>query len=256
MAEVNFRIEDGRIAVISFARAPVNALTVDMLETWLDLLARCRDDEQIAAVIVSSDLPGRFCAGLDLAALHRGEVSGAELVEKLYVRMTEAQYQLGKPSIAAINGTARGGGMTLAISCDVIVCSDTATFGYPEVHSGVLPSIHFHHLPPIIGKHRAFELLFSGRSFDASEARELGLVSRVTRPEALMDEALALANSLTAHPAALVRAGRAAFKAACEPDYRARVRSAADNFGAISADPIAREGIAAFVGKRQPRWRA
>ena len=96
--------------------------------------------------------------------------------------MTEVQFQMGKPTIAAVGGTARGGGMTIAISCDMIVASSDATFGYPEIDAGVLPSIHFTHLPRIVGKHRAFELLFTGRAFNAQEAQSLGLVSRLTEP--------------------------------------------------------------------------
>src|SRR6202451_2138850 len=82
------------------------------------------------------------------------------------------------PASAAVGGSARGGGMTMAISCDVVLAAQHATFGYPEINIGVLPAIHFAHLPRIAGRHRAFEILFSGRTFDAQEAFELGLVSK------------------------------------------------------------------------------
>src|SRR5207247_6880711 len=92
------------------------------------------------------------------------------LLDKLYVELAEVQYNLGKPSIAAVGGAARGGGMTLAISCDVLIAGESATFGYPEIDLGLVPALHFVHLPRIVGRHRAFELLFSGRSFGADEA--------------------------------------------------------------------------------------
>ena len=85
---------------------------------------------------------------------------------------------MGKPTIASINGAARGGGMTLAISCDMIIASDTASFGYPEINLGLLPAIHFNHLPRIIGRYKAFELLFSGRTFYSDEALTLGLICK------------------------------------------------------------------------------
>src|SRR5262249_56827675 len=100
------------------------------------------------------------------------------------------QYQLGKASIAAVNGAARGGGMTLAVSCDVILAGKSATFGYPEIDLGVLPAIHFVHVPRIIGRHRAFELLFTGRPIDAEQAATLGVVHSVVPDAELGTDAL------------------------------------------------------------------
>src|SRR5690625_3260449 len=107
-APVNYRVEQ-KTAIISFNNPPLNVLTQDMLDAYIGYLEQARDDDAVRSVIITSDVPGRFCAGLDLNALYRGEKTGGELVERLYVRIAEAQYQLGKPSIAAINGTARGG---------------------------------------------------------------------------------------------------------------------------------------------------
>lgn len=253
-APVNYRVEQ-HTAIISFNNPPLNVLTQDMLDAYIGYLEQARQDDTVRSVIITSDVPGRFCAGLDLNALYRGEKTGGELVERLYVRIAEAQYRLGKPSIAAVNGTARGGGMTLSIGCDVIVCADTATFGYPEIFSGILPSIHFYHLPPIVGKHRAFELLFSGRSFDSTEAQTLGLVSGVYPESELHTQALAVAASFNRHSPEVVRFGRTAFKQACESSYLADVQNAANNFAAISARPDALEGISAFIEKRDPYWR-
>ncbi len=157
-----------RVAEILFNNPPVNALTEAMLGDFLDALERASRDPEVRAVIIGSQVPGRFCAGLDLTAVHEGAHQKVRaLLDRLYVRMTEVQFQMGKPTIAAVGGTARGGGMTIAISCDMIVASSDATFGYPEIDAGVLPSIHFTHLPRIVGKHRAFELLVKGRAFDA-----------------------------------------------------------------------------------------
>ena len=186
--------------------------------------------------------------------MHRGEVKAAELVDKLYRQMTDAQYALGKPSIAAVTGTARGGGMTMSISCDVIIASDSATFGYPEIDSGILPSIHFTHLPRIVGKHRAFELLFSGRTFGSQEAKELGLVSQVVPDDEVMLAARKLAKVFSEKPRHTMKVGRQSFMAATENGYRAAVSAAVDNFCRISTDPEAQEGFAAFAEKRKPYW--
>lgn len=244
-----------RVAEILFNNPPVNALTEAMLGDFLDALERASRDPEVRAVIIGSQVPGRFCAGLDLTAVHEGTHQKVRaLLDRLYVRMTEVQFQMGKPTIAAVGGTARGGGMTIAISCDMIVASSDATFGYPEIDAGVLPSIHFTHLPRIVGKHRAFELLFTGRAFDAQEAQSLGLVSRLTEPGQALEGARALAQTLCGKSPEVVRFGRNAFMLANDNGYRQAVAAAADSFCNVAMTDAAREGIAAFVEKRKPRW--
>ena len=123
------------------------------------------------AVILASTVPGRFCAGLDLPAFLRGTPADAHrIVGKIYVRISEAQSALGKPSIAAIGGAARGAGMSIAITCDMILAADHASFGYPEVDVGLLPAIHFHHLPRIVGRHRAL-ICFSAAAASVPQRR-------------------------------------------------------------------------------------
>src|ERR1700685_4829388 len=168
-----------RVAHIVLDRPPVNALSLDMIRAVIAASRQAAADDEARAVVLSSASPRSFCAGLDLAALlGKSRAQVREFVHALYVELHEAQFNLGKPSIAAVGGSARGGGMTMAISCDVILAEQKATFGYPEINIGVLPAIHFAHLPRIAGRHRAFEILFSGRTFDAQEAFELGLVSK------------------------------------------------------------------------------
>jgi len=187
--DLRYEVSD-EIAEISLARAPVNALSLSLLEQLIAALRRAAADENVRAVVLASALPRRFSAGLDLrliAGKPANEVRS--LLNTLYVELAEAQHDLGKPSIAAVGGAARGGGMTLAISCDVLVAGESASFGYPEIDLGLVPAIHFVHLPRIVGRHRAFELLFSGRSFGAEEAASLGLVSRIVPDERLRPEA-------------------------------------------------------------------
>src|ERR1700681_4872407 len=188
-----------RVAHIVLDRPPVNALSLDMIRAVIAALRPAAADDEARAVVLSSAVARHFCAGLDLAVLlGKSREQVREFVHALYVELHECQCNLGNPSIAAVGGSARGGGMTMAISCDVILAAFHATFGYPEINIGVLPAIHFAHLPRIAGRHRAFELLFSGRTFAAQEAYELGLVSKVV-PDAELDAA---ANALAADFAA------------------------------------------------------
>ena len=244
---VRERVVDG-VAEILMDHAPVNALGVAMLDQLLAAFERAAADASVRAVVLGSALPARFCAGLDLPAFARADGDGVRaLLERLYTRFTDLQHRLGKPSIAAVNGTARGGGMTLAISCDLIVVDRDADLGYPEIDVGVIPAIHFAHLPRIVGRHRAFDLLFTGRTFGAQEAFELGLASRIAEPGTALPTAHALARVLAAKPARVMRMAREAFVRECDADYRRGVAAAVENFCNVAATPESKAGIRAFV---------
>ncbi len=144
--------------------------------------------------------------------------------------------------------------MTLAISCDVIVCDESATFGYPEIDVGLIPGIHFAHLPRIVGRHRAFELLFGGQSFDAQQAMHLGLVSRVAPAGCALDHAMELAQLFAGKSPSVMKLARAAFTRAHEQDYRQRVADVIDTFCLIAGTADAQEGLRAFSEKRRPDW--
>lgn len=251
---VTYAVSDG-IARITLSRPPVNALTLGLIQGVVAALKRAAADQAVRAVILTSALPRRFCAGLDLDLLLNADNERIRaLLQALYLDLHDAQRALGKPSIAAVGGAARGGGMTLAISCDVILAAASATFGYPEIDIGVLPAIHFAHLPRIVGRHRAFELLFSGRTFGAQEAFELGVVSKVVADAELAIATMALAKTFAAKSPAAMRLGRAAFMRQNDDGARRRIAEAVEDFCQAAASEAAREGIRAFVEKRKPDW--
>lgn len=243
---VRYNVEAG-IARIALARPPVNAITPALIKEIIAALNRAAADDDVRVVLLCSDVPGRFCAGLDLPPLiDATPVAVRAILLDLYPGLNEAQYALGKPSIAVVNGTTRGGGMTLAISCDVILAAENATFGYPEIDLALPPAIHFAHLPRIVGRHRAFELLFSGRSFGAAEACELGLVSRIVPTGELDEAAHALATTFAAKPPAAVRQARAAFMRQNDLDYRRSIAVAVEDLCTAFAAPEAAEQLRAF----------
>ena len=240
----------GGIAWISLACPPVNALDLAMVRGVIAALKRASADDAARAVVIASAVTKRFCAGLDIAEL-AGQSPDAirTLVHELYIGLFDAQCQLGKASIAAVNGAARGGGMTLAVSCDIILAAESATFGYPEIDLGVLPAIHFVHLPRIIGRHRAFELLFTGHAFDAGRAAALGIINRVVPDAELETHARKLAAELVAKPKTAVRAGRAAFLRQFDRDYRRSIAEAVEDFCRIVATEEAQAKLRAFAEK-------
>jgi enoyl-CoA hydratase/carnithine racemase len=244
----------GGIGRVTLARPPVNALDLAMVRGVIVALNRAAADDAVRAVVIASAVAQRFCAGLDIVDLAgRSPDEIRTLVHELYVGLFEAQYQLGKPSIAAVNGAARGGGMTLAVSCDVVLAAASATFGYPEIDLGVLPAIHFVHLPRIIGRHRAFELLFTGRPFNAGDAAALGLINRVIPDAELEAGALKLARDFAAKPEAAMRAGRAAFMRQIDRNYRRGIAEAVEDFCKIIATEAAQARIRAFAEKNRPK---
>lgn len=250
---VRYEVLNG-VARITLNRPPVNALDLEMTRGVVAAFENAAKDEKARAVILTSAVPNRFCAGLDLDILvGKSEVKVRSFLQELYVRLHDAQYNLGKPSIAAVSGAARGGGMTLAISCDVILGGERATFGYPEIDVGVIPAIHFAHLPRIVGRHRAFELLFSGRSFGAEEAYRLGLLSRIV-PDAQVDStALALGATFATKSPVIMRLGRAAFMRQNDLDYRRSIANAVEDFCNVTMTDAAQDGLRAFGEKRSPR---
>lgn len=254
MSPIRYEIRD-RVAEIHLNHAPVNALDIPVLNALIAALDRAGADPAVRAIILASDLPGRFCAGLDIKKLLASPPAGVHaLLSRLYIQLYDTQFRLNKPSIAAVSGAVRGGGMTLAISCDMLVCDRDATFGYPEVDVGVLPAIHYAHLPAIVGKHRAFDLLFTGRIFDAPQAEALGLVSRVCDSGLALAQARELAQVLAAKPPGVLARGRRAFVYANDGDYRRNVAAAVEAFCNVTALDEAREGMQAFVEKRPPNW--
>src|ERR1700716_3236400 len=127
-----------------------------LIDALLAALAKARDDDTVRAVIIAS-AHKVFCAGLDLDIV-RGKpgIETKKFLERLYFALNDIQYRMGKPTIAAIDGAGRAGGMTIAISCDMIIAGDASTFGYPEIDVGLIPAIHFVQLPRLVGKHQAF----------------------------------------------------------------------------------------------------
>jgi enoyl-CoA hydratase/carnithine racemase len=248
---VVYEISKG-VARIVLNRPTVNALNLEMITDVVTAFEIAGKDEGIRAIVLTSAISKAFSAGLDLnILLGKSEENVRGLLQQLYVRLYDTQYNLGKPSIAAVAGAARGGGMTMAISCDVILAGQSATFGYPEIDVGVIPAIHFAHLPRIVGRHRAFELLFSGRSFDAQEAYHLGLVSRVVPDEELMLQAQAMAETFAAKSAAVMRLGRAAFMRQNDFDYRRSIANAVEDFCNVAMSDAAQNKIKAFVERRR-----
>lgn len=254
MTTIDYAVRD-RVAEITLQRAPVNAIDHVLIDGLLAAYERAKADAGVRAVILTSAFTRAFSAGMDLAMIRTGRgIDLRRFLEKLYLGMHDAQYRLGKPTIAALTGPARAAGVTLAVSCDMIVASDTATIGYPEIDVGLIPAMHFVHLPRQIGRHKAFELLFSGRPISAAEAERRGLVNYVVPSDEVLPKARELARELATKSPAVMQLARDSFMRVNDFEYRRAIESTIETICNIIELDDAREGLAAFNEKRPPRW--
>ena len=251
---VDYEVKD-RVAVIALNRAPVNAIDHPMIDAIHTALRDADANAGVRAVILTSALPGMFCGGMDLRMVAQGDAQDLRaFVTKFYIETMNIQYVMTKPTIVAINGPARGAGMTLGITSDMILAADDVDLGYPEIDVGVIPAIHYVHLPRQISRHKAFELLFGGKPISAREAASLGIINYAVPCDELMPRAFALAQEFTAKSPTIMALGRQSFMRANDLDYRRNVENQIETLCNIFSTHDGLEGLRAFLEKRKPTW--
>jgi enoyl-CoA hydratase len=244
-----------RVAVISLNRPPVNAIDVPMIDAIHAALRRAEADRGVRAVVLTSALEGMYCGGMDLRMAAEGSAADLRVfLDKFYIETMNIQYEMTKPTIAAVNGPARGAGMTISITSDMIYAADDIDLGYPEIDVGVIPAIHFVHLPRQISRHKAFELLFMGKPISAAEAASLGIINHAVPRAELMARAFAMAVEFTRKSPTIMAIGRRSFMRANDLDYRRNVENQVETMCNIFSTADGQEGLRAFLEKRAPRW--
>ncbi len=246
---------DGAVAEITMRREPVNAINMALTRQVNAAYRRAKEDPAVRAIVLTSGCARAFSAGMDLAMIRGG--SGLDLrafLEELYFTMHDLQYRMGKPTIAAVTGPARAAGVTLAVSCDCIVMAEDADLSYPEIDVGVIPAMHFVHLPRQIGRHQAFELLFSGDPIPAPVAEARGLINRAVPRERVLEEARAMARRFAGKSPVVMKLARDSFMRANDNDYRRAIENVVETICNIIETDDAQEGLAAFNEKRRPDW--
>lgn len=251
---LDYEVKD-RVALIALNRPPVNAIDVAMIDAIHAALRKAEADPGVRAVIITSALDGMYCGGMDLRMAAEGSVADLRaFLDKFYIQTMNIQYEMTKPTIAVVNGPARGAGMTLSITSDMIYAADDIDLGYPEIDVGVIPAIHFVHLPSQISRHKAFELLFVGKPISAAEAASLGVINYAVPRAELMDRAFAMALEFTTKSPIIMALGRRSFMRANDLDYRRNVENQVETMCNIFSSADGQEGLAAFLEKRKPNW--
>jgi enoyl-CoA hydratase len=230
----------------------LNALNVTVMEEVAAALETFDQDERIGCLVITGNQRA-FAAGADIKEM--ADASAVEMLLRDNIRRWDRIRQIKKPVIAAVSGYCLGGGCELAMTCDLIVASESAQFGQPEVNIGVMPGAGgTQRLTRAIGKSKAMEMVLTGRTMSAHEAEQAGLVARVVPVEAYLDEALKLANDIAARPPVAVRLAKEAVNKAFETslsdglDYERRL------FYFLFATADQKEGMRAFIEKRQAEW--
>ena len=256
---MSLRVERaGAVATVTIERPEVkNALDPETIRELGAVLTALEDDDELLAVVLTGAGDEVFVAGGDLKALQK--VEGAEAGRRM-ARLTQRVFArleaLEVPVIAAINGTTLGGGTEIAAACDIRIAAETASFGFKQIHLGIMPAWGLtHRLLRMVGRSRALELLLTGRTLTAREAEAIGFVDHVVPAGQAKMAARELAQAIASNPPLSVRLIKQAVQGAREaPSEAAGVLEAA-LFGLAWGSADHDEAVRAFFDKRAPRWR-
>jgi len=230
----------------------LNALNQALMEELADAMETLDRDDAVRCLVLTGN-DRAFAAGADVHEF--ADATPADMVRGYRFQQWERIRRVGKPVIAAVSGYALGGGCELAMACDVVIASETARFGQPEIRLGLMPGAGgTQRLTRAIGKSRAMELVLTGRYLTAAEALGLGLVSRVVPVELYLEEAKALAREIAGQPPIAVRMAKEAVLQAFETTLGGGLEFERRCFHLLFGTEDKREGIRAFLEKRPAQF--
>jgi enoyl-CoA hydratase len=260
MSDIVLFEKRGRIGIITLnrpeARNAVNGDVASGVEAALDII---ESDDDIWVGIVTANTAGQekpvFCAGAELKAINSGNAGGLSTKRGGFAGI--AYRERRKPVIVAVDGLATAGGCEIVLSCDLVVASNRSSFGLAEVKRNLIAGAGgLFRLPRAIGRAAALEVILTGEPLAAQRAYELGLVNHVVAPDQVMPKALEIAERIcAAAPLAVWASRKVVLASAFETDENLITMTNAE-FGAIMASEDTKEGLAAFIEKRLPNWKA
>jgi enoyl-CoA hydratase/3-hydroxyacyl-CoA dehydrogenase len=242
----------GDVAIAWLANAPMNAISPEVIRDLGTVWEKVKASDEVGAMVIASSIPVVFSAGADIKAFTQmDEAGGEELIHTAHALLRDLG-QDGVATIAAVNSIAFGGGCELAMACDVRLGAEAAVFGQPEIKLGIVPGFGgTQRLPRLVGSNKALEMNLVGDAILSGEALEYGLVNRVVPDHELFETALMWARKLAGQaPVAREQIKRVSDQADLDQGIEAEKQGFATAFGSEDA----KEGIAAFLGKRTPKW--
>lgn len=249
---IKYGVDNG-LATLSIDRAPFNVLDIPTMIEINSALDRCQKDAAVRLLLITGSGEKAFSAGVEVADHTPDKV---DLMIESFHGIFRRLQAVPVPTVAAVNGAALGGGMELAIACDMIVAAAGAKLGQPEIKLAVFPPIAAVLLPRLVSKARAMEILLGGENFSAEEGLAMGLVNRVfPRASFAVDTQAFLAPFLNLSGVALASTVRAIRAAAGKPFAEALDAAERIYLNELMATDDAKEGLNAFLEKRKPVWR-
>ena len=244
----------GRVGLVTLNRPEaMNALNPTILRELMEALETFDTDKTIGAIVVTGN-EKVFAAGADIKEM--ASASEEQMRQSPFIDSFDRIRQIKKPVIAAVSGWALGGGCELAMSCDMIVASEKAKFGQPEITIGVIPGAGgTQRLTLAVGKAIAMEMVLNNRALTAQEALQFGLVNRVVPVENFLQEALSLAEEIAARAPVAVRAGKEAINSVFEGSLSDGLSTEKELFYGLFSTEDQKEGMQAFIEKRKPTWK-
>jgi enoyl-CoA hydratase len=246
----------GGIVTITIDRPQkLNALDGDTLRELRAAVEQLADDPEARVVLIGGSGEKAFSAGADIAAMAAMPPDEGHAYSRLGHAVMAAVEALPVPVVGVLNGAALGGGLELALACDLLIASSRARLGQPEINLGLIPGFGGTiRLVKRVGLSRARELIYLGQTILAEDALRMGLVARVVQPEALPAEAEALAEELARKPPLALRQAKQATAVAGESDTATGCRYEIEAFAVTFASQDRVEGLRAFLEKRKPTW--
>ena len=245
---------EGRVGVAQLNRPKaLNALNRELMTELMTALEAFDADPAVGCMVVTGSARA-FAAGADIKEM--ADATPARMMTGSFIDLWDRLQRIGKPVIAAVSGFALGGGCELAMACDMIVASETAQFGQPEINLGVIPGAGgTQRMTLAVGKALAMEMVLNGRYLSADEAQRYGLVNRVYPVEVYLEEAVRLANEIAARAPVALRLAKEAINATFEMPLRAGLDHERRLFYLLFSTDDQKEGMDAFINKRPAQWK-
>lgn len=255
LRNLSYNVSDG-VATMTVSRPEVlNALNTETLAEIDQVVAAAATDKAVRVLIITGEGEKAFVAGADIKELTELSPLQARRHATVGQGVLDRLERMGKPSIAAINGFALGGGLELAMACTLRIAADTARMGLPEITLGLIPGFGgTQRLPRLVGRGRALQMVLTGGMIKADRAEAIGLVNEVVEAAGLMDRARELAGQLAGFSGATLGLAEAAVRQGAGMSFDDAISFEAAQFGVAFATNDAREGMAAFVEKRKAEF--
>lgn len=249
---LNYEIEN-KVAVVTINRPPVNPLSTQVFKELSSIFDELDMDDEVNAIVITGSGEKAFVAGADITEMADLDLSGIMKMNKVSRAVFSKIENASKPVIAAINGLALGGGLELALACDLRISSEKAKFAFPEVGLGIIPGGGgTQRLQKIVGQGIAKELLYFGDMFDAKRALDLQIVNKVVPAEEVVSTAKEWAGRLAQKPAVAIQMLKLAVNTGSNVDIESGLIIETTCFGNAFSSEDRKEGLQAFVEKRKP----